>query len=127
MKNLVNSVRSETMELREEAITSNSGNIKQAFKINIRAGKGFYETGSTNSFWSRLRISAKIFQPQSGAWKIVIRDRANKNLVVYENYNVLHDKEILFTYKTGLKVNFLIEAIWTQTEDTILSGEICIM
>ena len=82
--------------------------------------------GSSNTFWSRLIITAKIFQPQNGIWTIIIRDKANKNLVIYENHHVLHDKEISFNYKTGLKVNLLIEATWNQSKDTILSGEISI-
>ena len=34
----------------EEAATSNSGNIQQAFEINIHDGKGFYETGVKQYF-----------------------------------------------------------------------------
>lgn len=77
-------------------------------------------------FWSSLIITAKILQPQNGVWKIIIRDKAKNNLIIYENNNMVHDKEISFKYKTGLKVNLLIEATWTQTKDTILSGEISI-
>lgn len=122
----MNNVKSENMEWSEEAATSNGGNIEQDFKINIHNGKGFYETGVSNTFWSRINITAKIFQPQNGIWSIIIRDKANKNLVVYENYQVLHDKEISFNYKTGLKANFVIEATWTQAKDTILSGKLLI-
>ncbi|MGH4051309.1 MAG: hypothetical protein ACREVX_08140 [Clostridium sp.] len=110
----------------EEAVTSNSGNINQAFKIDIHDGKGFYETGINNTFWSNLIITAKIYQPQNGIWRIRIKDKARNNLVVYDNLNVEHDKEISFNYKTGLKVNLIIEAIWSQPKDTILIAEISI-
>ena len=126
MQSSMNDIRDENIELSEVAVTNSSNSIQQDFKINIHDGKGFYETGVNNSFWSSLIIAAKIFQPQNGAWKIVIRDKAKKNLVVYENHNMVHDKEISFKYKTGLKVNLLIEATWTQTKDTTLSGEISI-
>ncbi|GCD10680.1 hypothetical protein [Clostridium tagluense] len=126
MIGLINNEKSEKIELDEEAVTSNRNNILQAFKINIHDGKGFYETGLKNSFWSTLIITAKIFQPKNGIWTIIIKDKANKNLVVYKNYHMLHDSEILFNYKTGLNINFLIEATWTQPKDTILSGELSI-
>jgi len=118
--------KNENIEVSEEAATSTEGNIRQDFKININNGKGFYETGVSNTFWSNLIITAKIFQPQNGIWSIRIRDLAKRNLVVYENSHVLHDKEISFNYKTGLKVNLLIEATWDQSKDTVLSGEIII-
>lgn len=101
--------------------------IEQEFKINICKGKGIYETGISSTFWSTLIITAKIFEPQNGIWSIVIRDKANKNLVVYENNHMLHDNEVSFNYKTGLKTNLIIEAYWTEAKDTILSGEICIL
>ena len=126
MQSLINNIRNENIELSEVAVTNNSNNIQQDFKINIHDGKGFYETGVNNSFWSSLFITAEIFQPQNGTWNIVIRDKAKRNLVVYENHNMVHDKEISFKYKTGLKVNLLIEATWTQIKDTTLSGEISI-
>ena len=126
MKKLMNAIESENMNWSEEAATSSSGSIQEDFKINIQNGKGFYETGVNNTFWSRLIITAKIFQPEDGIWTIVIRDKANRNLVVYEDSHVLHDKEIFFNYKTGLKVNFLIEATWNQTKNTTLCGEIFI-
>ncbi|MBZ9608004.1 hypothetical protein G9F73_009320 [Clostridium estertheticum] len=126
MKKLINDIKNENIELTEVAATSSGGNIQQAFKINIHDGKGFYETGVSTSFWSTLMITAKIFQPKNGSWTIIIRDKARKNLVVYENYHVVHDKEISFNYKTGLKVNLLIEATWNQAKDTTLSGELSI-
>ncbi|MBU3114220.1 hypothetical protein [Clostridium lacusfryxellense] len=110
----------------EVAATSNRGNINQAFKININDGKGYYETGSNNTFWSNLIITAKILQPQTGFWKIIIKDRMKNDLVVYENYHLSPDKEFSFKYKTGLKVNFLIEATWSQVKDTSLIGELSI-
>lgn len=110
----------------EEAATSASNNIQQDFKINIHNGKGVYEAGISNSFWSRLIITAKIVQPQNGSWTILIRDKANKNIIVYENHNILHDKDISFNYMTGLKTNLVIEATWTEDKNTILSGEISI-
>jgi len=124
MKNLIEHF--ENNDCSEEAATSNSGNIKQAFKIDIHDGKGFYETGFNNTFWSNLIITAKIYQPQNGIWKIRIKDKARNNMIVYENHNVEHDKEISFNYKTGLKVNLIIEAIWSQRKDTILIAEISI-
>ncbi|MCB2306172.1 hypothetical protein LGL08_06755 [Clostridium estertheticum] len=126
MHRSINNVKNENIGYSEEAITNTTTNIQQDFKINIHNGKGFYETGTNNSFWSSLIITAKIFQPQNGVWDIVIRDKSKRNLVVYENHNVVHDKEISFKYKTGLKVNLLIEATWTQTKDTTLCGEISI-
>ncbi|MBU3143610.1 hypothetical protein [Clostridium sp. CF012] len=124
---LISNMNNENMEwCEEEAATSNGGNIQQDFEINIHNGKGFYETGVNNTFWSTLIITAKIFQPQNGVWTIIIKDKANKNLIVYQNHHMLHDNEISFSYKTGLKVNFLIEATWTQPKDTILSGELFI-
>jgi len=118
--------KNDNIEFSEEAATSNSGNIQQDFKIDIHNGKGFYETGVSNTFWSNLIITAKIFEPQNGFWSIIIRDISKRNLVVYENDHVMHDKEISFNYKTGLKVNLLIEAKWNKTEDTVLSGELSI-
>lgn len=126
MKKLTKNIKNKNMELGEVAVTSGGGNIHQAFKINIRAGKGIYETGISNTFWSRLIITAKISHPEGGIWTIKIRDKANKNSLVYENYHVLQDEEISFKYKTGLKVNFLIEATWNQVKDTTLSGDISI-
>ena len=126
MKKSINYVKNENNALNEEAATSSSGNILQAFEINIHDGKGFYETGVNKTFWSTLIITAKILEPQNGIWAIIIKDKANKNLVVYENPHMLHDSEISFNYKTGLNVNFLIEATWTQAKDTILSGELSI-
>lgn len=127
MIKLSNNIKNENMNwCEEEAATSNGGNIQQDFEINIHDGKGFYETGVNNTFWSTLIITAKIFQPQNGIWTIIIKDKANKSLVVYENHHMLPDSEISFNYKTGLKVNFLIEATWTQHKDTILSGELSI-
>jgi hypothetical protein len=126
MKELLNNIKSENMESSEEAATSSNGNIQQAFQINIHDGKGFYETGVSNTFWSSLIITAKIFQPQNGIWTVIIKDKANRNLVVYENQYVVHDKEISFNYKTGFKVNLLIEVTWNQAKDTIVSGEISI-
>lgn len=104
--------------------TNNSNKIEETFKINIRNGKGVYDSGISNTFWSRLIITAKIFQPKDGIWSIIIRDKANKNLVVYENHNMLHDTEVSFNYVTGLRANFIIEANWTEPKDTILSGEL---
>ncbi|MBU3092689.1 hypothetical protein K2F40_10935 [Clostridium sp. CM028] len=126
MKKLINNIKNENIELTEEAATSSSDNIQQAFEISIHDGKGFYETGVSTAFWSTLMITAKIFQPETGEWTIKIKDKARKNLVVYENYHVVHDKEISFNYKTSLKVNLLIEATWNQVKDTILSGELSI-
>jgi hypothetical protein len=126
MKKLMNYVGSANAECGEEAVTSSGGNIQQAFKINIHGGKGVYETGVSNTFWARLIITAKIFYPQNGIWKIIIKDKANKNLIVYENYHMVHDKEISFNYKTALKANFSIEATWDQAKDTILAGELSI-
>lgn len=126
MKKLTNNMKNENMEWSETAVTSSNGNIQQAFKINIHHGKGFYETGLNSTFWSSLIISAKIFQPQNGIWTVIIRDKANRNLVVYENYHVLPDKEISFNYKTGFKTNLIIEVTWNQAKDTILSGELSI-
>jgi len=126
MKHPIDNVKNENIGSREEAATSATNNIQQDFKINIHNGKGFYETGINNSFWSSLIITAKIFQPQNGTFHIVIRDKAKRNVVVYENNNMVHDKEISFKYKTGLKVNLLIEATWNQTKDTTLCGEISI-
>jgi len=126
MTKLINSENSINLESSEEAMTSNSGSIHQPFKMNIQDGKGFYETGVSNTFWSSLIITAKIFHPQNGIWAIKIRDKSNKNLVIYDNCHVLHDSEISFNYKTGLTSNFLIEAFWNQSKDTILTGEISI-
>ena len=126
MKQLVNNAKIVNNNCCEEAATSNSGHINQAFKINIHDGKGFYETGVSNTFWSDLIITAKIFQPQNGIWTIIVKDKMKKNLVIYENYHMAHDNEISFNYKTGLKVNFLIEATWSQAKDTTLIGEISI-
>ncbi|MGH4122561.1 MAG: hypothetical protein ACREV6_06490 [Clostridium sp.] len=123
---MIKLLKNENMIMGEEAVTSNSSNIIQDFKMNIHDGRGFYETGIKNTFWSTLIITAKIFQPQNGIWTIIIKDKANKNLVVYKNCHMLHDSEISFSYKTGLKINFLIEATWTQPEDTILIGELSI-
>ncbi len=124
MSKLTNNIKTENMEWSEEvAVSSNSG-IHQAFKINVHQGKGFYETGMNSTFWSKLIITAKIFHPLNGIWNITIRDKANKNAVIYENYRVMPNKEITFNYKTGLKANFLIEATWNHAKDTILSGEI---
>ena len=126
MNMLTNNGKIKTIKSSEEAVTSNGGNINQDFQINIHNGKGFYETGSTNTFWSTLIITAKILHPQKGIWTITIKDKANKNLLVYENHHMLHDNAISFSYKTGLKVNFLIESTWTNPKDTILSGELSI-
>jgi hypothetical protein len=122
----MNNVKSEKMKLSEEAVTTANNNIQQDFKINIQNGKGVYEAGISNSFWSRLIITAKVVQPQNGSWTILIRDKANKNIIVYENHNILHDKDISFNYMTGLKTNLVIEATWTEAKNTILSGEISI-
>lgn len=127
MIELINDIKNKNMLCcEEEAATSNSGTIVKAFKINIKDGKGFYESGASNTFWSTLIIKAKIYQPQNGIWSIIIRDKANRNLVVYKNNHVLQDEEISFNYKTGLVVNLLLEAIWNQSKDTVLSGEITI-
>lgn len=126
MKKLINNIKNENIELTEAAATSSSDNIQQDFKISIHDGKGFYETGVSTAFWSTLIITAKIFQPKIGEWTIIIKDKVRKNLVVYENHHVVQDKEISFNYKTGLKVNLLIEATWNQDKDTILSGELLI-
>ena len=124
MQSSVENVMNNNIRYNEVAVTGTTNNIQQDFKINIHGGKGFYETGINNSFWSSLIITAKIFQPQNGTFHIIIRDKAKRNIVVYENNNMVHDKEISFKYKTGLKVNLLIEAIWTQPKDTTLCGEI---
>lgn len=126
MQNHIKNIKNEHIELNEEAITSNANTIQQDFKIKIHNGKGFYETGINNSFWSSLIITAKIIQPQNGTFHIVIRDKARGNMVVYENSNMIHDKQILFRYKTGIKTNLLIEATWNQSKDTTLFGEISI-
>ena len=126
MKKLMNNVESDDIVCSEEAVTSSGGSFQQNFNINIHDGKGFYETGVSNTFWSSLIIKAKIFQPQNGVWSIIIRDKVNRNLVVYENHHVVHDKEISFNYKTGFKTNLLIEATSSQSKDAILSGEISI-
>ena len=126
MKTLMNNIINDNIEASEEAVTSSEGNIQQAFKINVHNGKGYFETGVNNTFWSSLIITAKIFRPLNGIWSIKIRDQAKRNLVVYENDYVLHDNEISFNYKTGLKVNLLIEATWNQAKDTVLCGEISI-
>jgi len=118
MAKLMNNLKTENL------VPNNT--IVQQFKMDIYDGKGFYVTGVNNTFWSRLIITAKIFQPQNGVWQIKIRDKSNKNLLIYDNYHVLHDSEIAFNYKTGLVTNFLIEATWNQPKDTILTGEISI-
>ena len=124
MAKLMNNSKGENIEIRENLATKN--NIVQQFKMDIYDGKGLYETGVSNTFWSRLIITAKIFQPQNGVWKIKIRDKSNKNVLIYDNYHVLPDSEISFNYKTGLVTNFIIEASWNQSKDTILTGEISI-
>jgi hypothetical protein len=126
MKKLINNIENENMKWSEEAATSSGSSIQEDFKINIQNGKGHYETGINNTFWSRLLITAKILKPEDGIWTIIIRDKSNRNLVVYEDNNVVYDKEIFFNYKTGLKVNFLIEATWNQNKNTTLIGEISI-
>lgn len=126
MAQLVNYLKRGNITCSEVAATSNSGNIKEAFKIDIKNGKGYYETGINNTFWSNLIVTAKILQPENGFWKIIIKDRMKNNLVIYENYHMEHDKEFTFNYKTGLKVNFLIEATWSKSQDTTLIGEISI-
>ncbi|MFT5875726.1 MAG: hypothetical protein ACI8WT_004722 [Clostridium sp.] len=126
MNNLTNIVEIETIESNEEAATSSGGDIQQDFKVNIHNGKGFYDTGVSNTFWSSLIITAEIFKPQIGSWTIIIRDKAKKNTVIYENHHAIHGTEISFNYKTGLKTNLIIEATWNQAKDTILSGEISI-
>lgn len=126
MVNPIENKQSERKICDEAAATSTSSNIKQSFKINVRNGKGFFETGLSNTFWSRLIITAKIFKPKNGAWSIIVRDKAKRNLIVYENHYLLHDKDITFNYVTGLKTNLVIEATWTEANDTILCGEIYI-
>jgi hypothetical protein len=126
MTKLINNINNESIQWIEAAATSSGGIIQEDFKINIKNGKGYYETGVNNTFWSRLIITAKISNPKDGIWKIVIKDKANRNLIVYEDDHVLHDKEIFFNYKTGLKVNFIIEATWNQNKDTTLMGELSI-
>lgn len=126
MTKLINNIKNESIQWNEAAATSSGGIIQEDFKINIKNGKGYYETGVNNTFWSRLIITAKISNPEDGIWKIVIKDKANRNLIVYEDDHVLHDKEIFFNYKTGLKVNFIIEATWNQNKDTTLMGELSI-
>ena len=126
MKCLRNDKKDESTEYSEIAATSNSNTIHQNFEMNIYNGKGSYETGVNNTFWTTLIITAKIIQPQDGIWKIVIRDGAKNNAVVYKNSQVLQDEEISFDYKTGLKVNLLIEATWNQSKNTTLIGEISI-
>jgi hypothetical protein len=126
MTKLINNIKNESIQWSEAAATSSGGIIQEEFKINIKNGKGYYETGVNNTFWSRLIIAAKISNPEDGIWKIVIKDKANRNLIVYEDDHVLHDKEIFFNYKTGLKVNFIIEATWNQNKDTTLMGELSI-
>ena len=126
MQKLMSDIESENMQNSEVAATSGGGSIQEDFKINVQKGKGYFETGVNNTFWARLMITAKIFQPEDGIWTIIIKDKANRNSVIYEDHNVLHDKEISFNYKTGLKVNFLIEATWNQNKNTTLCGEISI-
>lgn len=126
MKYLKNDKKDESTECSEIAATSNSNTIQQNFEMNIYNGKGSYETGVNNTFWTTLIITAKIIQPQNGIWGIVIRDGAKNNAIVYKNSQVLQDEEISFDYKTGLKVNLLIEATWNQSKDTTLIGEISI-
>ncbi|MBK5241503.1 hypothetical protein [Clostridium sp.] len=108
-------------------VNSINNKIEQGFKINIKNGNGIYDTGLNNTFWSRLNITAKIIEPQNGIWDIIIRDKTNKNLVIFHNNHMLHDKEVSFNYITGLRTNLVIEANWTEAKDTILSGEICIL
>ena len=126
MQKLMNGIDSESVQTCEVAATSGGGSIQEDFKINVQKGKGYFETGVNNTFWWRLMITAKIFQPEEGIWTIVIKDKANRNLIIYENHHVLYDSEISFNYKTGLKVNFLIEATWNQKKNTTLCGEISI-
>ena len=122
----ININKNESKEFMEEAATSSSESIQETFKINVKNGKGYYETGVNNTFWSRLIISARILNPENGTWTIVIRDKTNRNLIVYEDHQVVHDKEIIFNYKTGLKVNFIIEATWSENKNTTLMGELSI-
>lgn len=126
MKCLRNDQKDESTEYSEIAATNNSNTINQNFEMNIYNGKGSYETGVNNTFWTTLIITAKIIQPQDGIWEIVVRDGAKNNAVVYKKSQVLQDEEISFDYKTGLKVNLLIEATWNQSKDTTLIGEISI-
>ena len=126
MKCLRNNQKYESTEYSEIAATNNSNTINQNFEMNIYNGKGSYETGVNNTFWTTLIITAKIIQPQDGIWEIVVRDGAKNNAVVYKKSQVLQDEEISFDYKTGLKVNLLIEATWNQSKDTTLIGEISI-
>ena len=122
----ININKNESKEFMEEAATSSSESIQETFKINVKNGKGYYETGVNNTFWSRLIISARILNPENGTWTIVIRDKTNRNLIVYEDHQVVYDKEIFFNYKTGLKVNFIIEATWSENKNTTLMGELSI-
>jgi len=126
MTKRININKNESKEFMEEAAISSSESIQETFKININNGKGYYETGLNNTFWSRLIITAKILNPENGVWTIVIRDKTNRNLIVYEDHQVVHDKEIFFNYKTGLKVNFIIEATWSENKNTTLMGELSI-
>ena len=122
----ININKNESKEFMEEAAISSSESIQETFKINVKNGKGYYETGLNNTFWSRLIITARILNPENGIWTIVIRDKTNRNLIVYEDHQVVHDKEIIFNYKTGLKVNFIIEATWSENKNTTLMGELSI-
>ena len=122
----ININKNESKEFMEEAAISSSESIQETFKINVKNGKGYYETGVNNTFWSRLIISARILNPENGTWTIVIRDKTNRNLIVYEDHQVVYDKEIFFNYKTGLKVNFIIEATWSENKNTTLMGELSI-
>lgn len=110
----------------DEEVVATSSNIQEDFRIDIKNGKGYLETGVNNTFWSRLIITAKIFQPEEGIWTIVIKDKANRNLIIYEDDHVIPGREISFSYKTGLKVNFVIEATWSEKKNTTLCGEISI-
>jgi hypothetical protein len=122
----ININKNHSKEFMEEAATSTSETIQETFKINVKNGKGYYETEVNNTFWSRLIITARILNPENGIWTIVIRDKTNRNLIVYEDHQVVHDKEVFFNYKTGLKVNFLIEATWSENKNTTLMGELSI-
>lgn len=126
MTKIININKNESKEFMEEVATSSSESIKETFNVNVINGKGYYETGTNNSFWSKLTIRARIISPQNGVWTIVIKDKTNRNLVVYEDHQVVHGKEISFSYKTGLKVNFIIEATWSENKNTTLVGEISI-
>ncbi len=94
------------------------GSIHQDFSINIVNGSGSFSYSKT-TWWVTLNFSGKIIAPPEGTWRIIVKDGSK---VIIDKAGTKAGDLISFSYGTGFSVDISVTAIWSEMENTTLTG-----